>query len=330
VATTRPNVDPYLNDPARWAHSMAHHAELLLPCLDVVRARSVAEVGAFAGDLTRLLAEWAEGSGAHVRAIDPAPEEGLVALAEGRSEVELIRETSVEALPRIEMPDVVIIDGDHNWHTVTEELRVIDERAGGPGMPLLILHDVCWPHGRRDDYFAPEQIPEKRRHPMAGELRGIFPGDLGARPGGLPYPRSAAQEGGPRNGVLTAAEDFVAGRDELRLAVVPAFFGFGAIWHRKAPWAGGVAAILDPWDRNPVFERLEQNRVHHIATSHSRQTEIWELQERLARRDRILRRLLDSSAFALAEHLSKLRKRAGVAPTQSAVSRAEIRRALED
>jgi hypothetical protein len=192
------------------------------------------------------------------------------------------------------------------------------------------MHDVAWPHGRRDDYFAPEQIPEERRQPLAGERAGLFPGEEGARPGGLPYPRSAAREGGPRNGVLTAAEDFVEGREELRLVVVPAFFGFGAIWHRDAPWAGDVAGLLDPWDRNPVLERLEANRVHHIAASHEHQTEIWELRERLARRDRVLHRLLESSAFALAERLSAARKRVGIAPAQSAVSRDEIRRALED
>jgi sugar (pentulose or hexulose) kinase len=130
--------------------------------------------------------------------------------------------------------------------------------------------------------------------------------------------------------VLTAAEDFVEDRDELRLVVVPAFFGFGAIWHREAPWAADVAAILDPWDRNPLLQRLEHNRIHHLATSHARQAEIWKLEERLARRDRVLRRLLESSAFALAERLSRLRKRAGIAPEQSVVSRDEIRRVLDD
>ena len=62
----------------------------------------------------------------------------------------------------------------------------------------------------------------------------------------------------------------------------------------------------------------------------SYQTEIWELRERLARRERVLRRLLDSSAFALAERLSRLRKRVGHRAAQSVVSREEIRRALED
>jgi hypothetical protein len=129
--------------------------------------------------------------------------------------------------------------------------------------------------------------------------------------------------------VLTAVEDFVAARDGLRLAVVPAFFGFGVVWHRDAHWADEVAAIVDPYDGNPLLERLEANRVHNLATAHTRAAEIWRLQERLARQEEILRRLLESSAFGVAERLSKLRVRAGVAPEQSVVSRDEIRRALE-
>ena len=85
---------------------MAQMAELLLACLDAVGARSVTEVGAFAGDLTRVLAQWAAGAGARVKAIDPAPQESLVRLADERPELELVRETSLEALTRLPTPDV--------------------------------------------------------------------------------------------------------------------------------------------------------------------------------------------------------------------------------
>jgi len=195
---------------------------------------------------------------------------------------------------------------------------------------LLLFHDVSWPHARRDDYFAPEQIPAEYRQPIAGERAGIFPGDPGVRRDGLPYPRSAAREGGPRNGVLTAVEDFVAEHDGLRLVVVPAFFGLGAVWHRDAPWAEEVARVLDPWDRNPLLRRLEVNRVQHIAQEHALRVELWSLQERLGRREAVLRRLLESSAFAVAERLSRLRVRLGIAPGQSVISREEVRRALDD
>jgi hypothetical protein len=331
LVDTRLEIDPYRNDPDRWGTSMAQLAELLIPCLNASGARTVVEVGAFAGDLTRVLVDWAAQSGAGIVAVDPAPEPSLLALAQESRELELIRKTSLEALPGLEQPDAVIIDGDHNYFTVAGELRILGERFAGADLPLLLFHDVCWPHGRRDDYFAAGQVPAAARHPAAGDRGGIVPGDEGLRPdAGLPYPRSAAHEGGPRNGVLTAVEDFVAGRRHLRLAVVPAFFGFGAVWHGDAPWAEDVAEILEPWDRNPLLERLEGNRVHHLAQGHSRQVEIWRLQERQVRQEALLRRMLESSAFGVAERLSSLRMRAGVARNQSVVSKAEIRRALGD
>ena len=318
--------DPYLNDANRWGVSLAHNAEIIRPCLDAAGAKSVVEVGAYAGDLTRVLADWAAGAGARVAAVDPAPQPGLEALAAERDDVELIRETSLEALPRIPLPDAVVIDGDHNWHTVSEELRIIGERAPGDDLPLLFFHDVCWPHARRDDYFAAELIPAERRQPVAGDAGGIFPGEPGLRPGGgLPYPRSAAREGGARNGVLTAIEDFVAGREGLRLAVVPAFFGLGIVWPAGAPWADAVAAIASPYDRHPVLERLEANRVFHLAMSETRR----KAADRSDRQEAMLRSLLDSRTFALAERVSRLRRRAGVLAGTDPVSKDAIRRVLD-
>lgn len=324
------HLDPYLHDPERWGVSLAQMTELMIPCLDAVGARTVVEVGAFAGDLTRGLLDWASPRGARVLAIDPAPQGDLVRLEQESPVLELDRRTSLEALTNIPLPDAVIIDGDHNYYTVTQELRLIGEQAQGADLPLLVLHDVCWPHGRRDDYFDVDLIPELARHPVVGGSGGIYPGDPGVRPDGLPYPHSAAREGGASNGVLTAVEDFVAARDELRLAVVPAFFGMGVVWHRRARWADRVAAVLDPWDRHPVLERLEANRVRQLADRHVRAVETWRLQAQISRQRAILDRLLSSSAFALAERLSRLRVRAGVARDQAPLSRDAVRRALAE
>ena len=120
----------------------------------------------------------------------------------------------------------------------------------------------------------------------------------------------------------------MAGREDLRLVVVPAFFGFGVVWRVDASYAADLAAILDPFDRHPVLERLEANRVHHLALGHTRLVEIWQAQERQARMEALLRRLLESKAFEVAERLSRLRVRAGIARDQSVISREEIRRTL--
>jgi hypothetical protein len=327
VQREQPQIDPYANDPGRWAHSLQNLAEILLPCLDVAGARSVVEVGAYAGDLTGVLVDWAAGAGARVIAIDPSPQERLVRLADERAELELVRETSLAALPRLAPADAVIIDGDHNHYTVSEELRLIAE-ASAPELPLLIFHDVGWPHARRDDYYAADQIPAERRQPIH-EGGGLHPEEPGIRFGGLPYRGAAAREGGPGNGVLTAVEDFVAAREGVRLAIVPAFFGLGVAWSTDAPWAGAIAELLEPWDRNPLLARLEANRVFHLAEAHLQVVHAALAQQKAARQEAVLRRLLDSSAFALAERLSRLRRRAGVAPDQSVVSKDEIRRVLE-
>jgi hypothetical protein len=303
------DIDTYENDPGHWGASLTNLGEVLIPCLDAIQARSVGEVGAYAGDLTRLLLDWAARAGAGVFAIDPSPAPKLVELADQRPELELIRETSHDALRHITLPDALIIDGDHNYYTVSEELRLIGERAADADLPLLLFHDVCWPHGRRDTYCLPERIPDRNRQPMVPRA-GLFPGEPGLVDGGLTVPLvcAAEREGGPRNGVLTAIEDFVGARDGLRLAIVPIFFGFGVVWHRDAPWADAVAEIVEAWDRNPLLERLEENRVYHLSTVHIQFVELGRLRERNARQERLLRMLLDSSAFASADRLSHLRR----------------------
>ena len=314
--------DPYANEPAHWGASLLNDAEILIACLDAAQVRSVVEVGAYAGDLTGLLLDWAAATGARVWAIDPSPQPELVALDATRADLELVRATSHDALRTIPLPDAAIIDGDHNYFTVSEELRILGERAQGATLPLLLFHDVCWPHGRRDDYFAPDLIPAEARQPTV-EGGNLFPGEPGVRAGGLPYRWPAAREGGPRNGVLTAVEDFVEGYGGLRLAIVPAFFGLGVVWDIDAPWSEELAETLEPWDRNPLLERMEANRVLHLTSSlHAR--------HRAARQEAVLRRLLESRAFALAERLSRLRHRAGIATDTSVVSRDDIRRALAD
>lgn len=317
------------SDPGQWGASLINNGELITACLDIAGPRSVIEIGAYAGDVTRFLLKWAEPSGARLWAVDPSPQDELVGLAEKHPEVQLLQETSHQALRELPRADAYVIDGDHNYYTVSEELRLIAEGAGQEMLPLLLLHDVGWPHGRRDDYFAPELIPEEFRQP-AIEGGGLFPGIAEPQQGGLPYKFPAAKEGGARNGVLTAVEDFVGKMDRTRLAILPAFFGLGVVWSEDASYAEQLAQLLDPLDRNPIIERLEANRTFHLAAVHQQMAEVSAALEVLRRQEELLRRMLRSSAFGLADRLSRLRKRAGIAPADVAVSREEILRALSD
>jgi Methyltransferase domain len=310
--------------------SLAHLKEVVFACLDARAARSVIEIGARAGELTRELVARAAAADGRVIAIEPAPEDELVELDRARPELELVREPSLAALPHVELADAVIVDGDHNYHTVSRELGLIAERAGDAGLPLLLLHDVGWPHAHRDTYYAPERIPDGDRQPVA-ELAALAPGEPGLAAAGLRYRWAARREGGPRNGVLTAVEDFVAGRDGVQLAIVPAFFGLGVVWDDDTAWSGAVAEAIAPWDRNPVLARLEEHRLANLVERYRHAQELGEIEalrsqrQRHAEQERLLRTMLGSRAFAWGERLSRLRR--GGRPV---FSREEVRRSLPE
>jgi hypothetical protein len=103
-------------------------------------------------------------------------------------------------------------------------------REAGAPLPLLFLHDVGWPYGRRDLYYAPERIPEQYRQPYAMKGLRLRRGpkgqtDLLERGGVNPKMNNALHEGGPRNGVMTALEDFMREHDrEVRVRVLPIYF----------------------------------------------------------------------------------------------------------
>jgi hypothetical protein len=293
-------------NPDEAGYSLGNFFEIWAACFDAAEIRSVIEVGAERGRLTQELLKWAAPGGAKVTAIEPEPISDLIELLDEYPELEVVQETSLEALRHLPITDAIVLDGDHNYYTLSNELRLIAERS--ERIPLLVFHDVCWPLARRDQYAAPDRIPQEHRHPYGEDIK-LVPGNPGVAERGLPFEWGALEEGGPRNGVMTAIEDFMADHDGLRLAVIPIFFGCGLLWPESAPWSDAVAEIVGPWDRNPILERVEKARVTQLVQRHSREQEIDERFEHTRKLEAAVRRILDSSAFAGAEWLSKLRRR---------------------
>jgi hypothetical protein len=311
-------------DPDENAASLANLREVLFGCLEAIDAKAVVEIGAFHGKSTEEMLDWVGAHEARLIAIDPEPQPDLVEIAQSESELLFIEKTSIDALPELPDADAIIIDGDHNYFTLSEELRLITERWPGASMPMLLLHDIGWPLARRDAYYVPERIPTEHRQPLARNTY-LAPGEAGTLDEGMPFACVAAREGGPRNGILTAVEDFLAGRPELRFAKVPAFFGFGVIWHADAQWAATLAAALAPWDQNPMLERLERNRVLHMVERYRMTRRLERALDGAEEAERVLRAIEGSRAFALAEQISRVRGRGN-----PAVSREAVRRALDD
>jgi len=238
------------------------------PVLRARGARRIVEIGSQSGESTRRILEHCAQTGAQLTVIDPldpANLEQIRTLLEAHGTH--LKGLSLEVLPGVEPADAYLIDGDHNWWTVFHELELVHaatHEASDPG-PVIVLHDVGWPYGRRDLYYDPATIPEAGRHPIV--KGGLRIGQSEVRPddGLNPHLEHADHEGGPKNGVLTAVEDFLAAHPgTYRLWRMPTYHGLAFVLRASA--ADTEAARLVDAFCNPasvhleLFERLERER----------------------------------------------------------------------
>ncbi|MGH8156483.1 MAG: class I SAM-dependent methyltransferase [Rhodanobacter sp.] len=205
----------------------------LKPLIEIAQPRRIMEIGADRGWNTRNLLQYCREHGAHADIIDPAPQPSLhEVLAEfGPTEYRYLALKSLAAIPQLDTPDVALIDGDHNWATVHSELNLLHARAEQLGLPppIVLSHDVAWPYARRDMYYNPDDLDAWQKHPYA--YRGMLPSVPELVEHGMNgVLANALHEGGPRNGVLTAIEDYIASAGiEFTFRKLPFFNGLGIL-----------------------------------------------------------------------------------------------------
>lgn len=250
-------------------HSMSEFRDIILPALDIAGAKEIVEIGAEFGGTSQALADHAAASGGRLTSIDPAPKAEFLDWIAASPAVRHVPKLSLDAFGDVADVDAWVIDGDHNWYTVFNELTQIRAACRRDGRPLLaFLHDVDWPCGRRDSYYAPDQIPAPFRHVHSFD-GGVSVGEPLVMPGrgfrGAGQFAWALHEGGPRNGVLTAIEDFITLSESegnaLCYAQVPAVFGLGILFDATAPWADALAEHVMPYHQNGLLAKLERNRL---------------------------------------------------------------------
>ena len=213
---------------------LPHWDSVVQPLLDTLDAGPIIEIGAYSGETTALLAEHAEKRDTVLHVVDPDPRFDIADFERRYGDhFRLHMARSHDVLERLDPATVVIIDGDHNWYTVNGELERLARVASRHGreFPLVFFHDMEWPYARRDMYWEPDAIPEEWRNPWSHG--GIKWGqthldDSGA---GLNHGMAhALEEGGPRNGVLTAVEDFIERSSvPLDLQIVSGDHGLGIL-----------------------------------------------------------------------------------------------------
>ena len=247
-------------------HSMSELAPVIFPALELAGCRTVTEIGAEGGGMTARLLEFVKARGGWMTSIDPNPSPLVESLLSGTPFGVLHRDLSIRAIPTCPPTDVYIVDGDHNYFTVTQELLWIERMQRAAAKPFFaILHDVGWPCAYRDLYYNPDAIPEEWRHAYSWD-RGVVPGNPQTVEGGFRGCGEwacALDEGGERNGVLKAVEDFIEARARISLALVPGVFGLGILYSADAPWAEAMQGQLAPFHCNPLLQTLEQNRLNN-------------------------------------------------------------------
>jgi methyltransferase family protein len=204
---------------------------LIKPYIIESRYHNLCEIGASYGLSTD---KFLEIDSVVITVIDPCLDLDLCEKYRDNKKIRVHRGASIDVLQKItETFDCIFIDGDHNWYTVYNELKTIDGkgliREGG----AIFFHDVCWPYGRRDMYYQPDLIPEEFRRPYrkGGIVRGQseLSGSLGINN----HLYNAVYEGGARNGVLTAIEDFLKDNgDKYLFFCFEQEFGLGVLLRR--------------------------------------------------------------------------------------------------
>ncbi len=208
---------------------------IIRPVVQAADGRNILEIGAEAGLSTRALLNYVRSVDGNLHCIDPVPgfdSSKLVDQSDGR--LHFYEDLSLNVLRDVPPVDVAMVDGDHNWYTVYNELKLIEEThlKHSAALPIIFVHDMGWPYGRRDLYYAPETIPEEFVHPYARRPIGRGATQLleAGRVGMNADLCNAIEEGGPRNGVLTGVEDFLeeSAVDYCFLSV-PLYFGLGIL-----------------------------------------------------------------------------------------------------
>ncbi|MET0902434.1 MAG: CmcI family methyltransferase, partial [Acidimicrobiales bacterium] len=249
----------------------------IAPVLRAAGVRRVVEIGALRGETTIKMVNDL-GPDAELHVIDPVPDfDPREHERQFPGRYHFHEALSLDVLPSLPSMDAALIDGDHNWYTVYNELKLLDEgaRRDGAPLPVLVLHDVLWPYGRRDLYYAPDQIPAEHRQPYA--TKGMRPGGkkLLDRGGLNPTMYNALEEGGPRNGVMTGLDDFVAEHDKpLRVLVLPIYFGLAIVAEEeRLARQPALAAELDRLEsaagRGDLLEVAEQVRLRAMIFQHN-------------------------------------------------------------
>ncbi|MGE4559135.1 MAG: class I SAM-dependent methyltransferase [Desulfobulbus sp.] len=145
----------------------------VMPLLLSRKEYRILEVGASLGHNTeKILASLPL---SRVTVVDPCFDYDLVHKFKDNERVRVVKGKSLEVFPGLsETYDAILLDGDHNFYTVFNELRYIEEKGLLAHEGIVLLHDIGPPYGRKDLFYDPEAMPAEAKVPE--ERQGVLTG----------------------------------------------------------------------------------------------------------------------------------------------------------
>ena len=233
---------------------------LICPILNHINANYIIEIGSDDGLNTINILEYCKFHNAHMTAVDPHPKFDINKYKKKYGDkFEIYTELSLSRIPLLNDYDAILLDGDHNWYTVYNELKIIEKQFKNKKFPIVFMHDVGWPYARRDLYYNPDNIPEAFRQPY--KKLGMYPDHTELKSGGLNSDLyNSIYENNPNNGVLTAVEDFIDESNlELYFELIDVFHGLGILFTHNDEIENFVKKTIKNAD---LVSRLEKARVN--------------------------------------------------------------------
>lgn len=223
------NITPFQIDDI-YLHKLVNYKDLFELIFDNVKLDSVCEIGIETGEFSSFLDIYIkDGTIKEYHGVDICITKKIGFNSYYHETISLEYLTSEAHAGH----DLYLVDGDHNYYTVSAELESIF--AAASGKKICILHDTNWPCGRRDIYYNPAQIPDEATKPLSWDKKLVRSSTEMQEFGfyGNGSFAIAEEENTAQNGVMTAVEDFVSEKENFKTISFPQFLGLTILYNQE-------------------------------------------------------------------------------------------------
>lgn len=158
----------------------------------------------------------------------------------------------LEALSTLNDYDAIFLNDDPNWFTVFNELKLI--KLNNHEFPLVFVCHNRFPHKRRDAYINPDIIPKEflQKYSKDFSYNNIIISD--------DY-YHAIDENTPKNGVLTAIEDFIHENLSIGVMEINLLNGISILYFKNSISHIRLSKLFDEIEEYSLdFEELQDDR----------------------------------------------------------------------